>query len=183
MVPESHSLRSLFHQLVEQCYSEHVGIRDVEVSSYVADLLTDFCESDRLYSLRDSEGRPIEEIAEMMTAADPVHGTAASFDQERHIRKHIGDYTLFLTGMYPESLLPVAAKSAFPADGPGGKGKLLDRLPIQRLRIRPGSAFVRKACGILRGLRLWADQSPRRNGEANGPTSGDADSAHVVLHG
>ena len=40
----------------------------------------------------------------MMAASDPVHGTAASFDQERYIRKHIGDYTLFLTGMYPESL-------------------------------------------------------------------------------
>jgi hypothetical protein len=81
-----------------------VGIRDAEVSSYVADLLTDFCETDRLYSLRDSTGRPMEEVGEMMTASDPIHGTAASFDQERHIRKHIGDYTLFLTGMYPESL-------------------------------------------------------------------------------
>jgi hypothetical protein len=104
MVPESHSLRHLFHQLVEECYAEHVGIHDTEVSSYVADLLTDFCETDRLYSLRDSAGKPLEEIAEMMTASDPIHGTAASFDQERHIRKHIGDYTLFLTGMYPESL-------------------------------------------------------------------------------
>src|SRR5271168_2074057 len=104
MVPESHSLRHLFHQLVEECYAEHVGIRDAEVSSYVADLLTDFCETDRLYRLRDSAGRPIEELSEMMAASDPIHGTAASFDEERHIRKHIGDYTLFLTGMYPESL-------------------------------------------------------------------------------
>jgi len=104
MVPESHSLRHLFHQLVEECYAEHVGIRDAEVSSYVADLLTDFCETDRLYRLRDSTGRPIEELSEMMAASDPVHGTAASFDEERDIRKHIGDYTLFLTGMYPESL-------------------------------------------------------------------------------
>jgi hypothetical protein len=104
MVPESHSLRHLFHQLVEDCYAEHVGIRDAEVSSYVADLLTDFTETDRLYQLRDSAGRPIEEVGAMMTASDPIHGTAASFDEERHIRKHIGDYTLFLTGMYPESL-------------------------------------------------------------------------------
>ena len=113
MVPESHSLRSLFHQLVEQCYSEHVGIRDAEVSTYVADLLTDFCESDRLYSLRNAEGQPIEEIGEMMAASDPVHGTAASFDQERHIRKHIGDYTLFLTGMYPESLHLLRQRARF----------------------------------------------------------------------
>ena len=39
----------------------------------------------------------------MMRAADPVHGTAASFDEERALRKHIGDYALFVAGMYPEA--------------------------------------------------------------------------------
>ena len=104
MVPESNSLRHLFHQIVEDCYAEHVGITDSEVSSYVADLLTDFCETDRLYRLKAGDGRAMAEIGEMLVASDPVHGTAASFDEERQVRKHIGDYTLFLTGMYPESL-------------------------------------------------------------------------------
>ena len=104
MVPESHSLRHLFHQLVEECYSEHVGIRDAEISSYVADLLTEFTETDRLYQLRDADGKPMEEVSAMMAAADPITGTASSFIEERTMRKHIGDYTLFLTGMYPESL-------------------------------------------------------------------------------
>ena len=104
MVPEAQSLRRIFHEIVEDCYEEHVGIRDPEVSSYVADLLTDFCETDRLYSIRDCAGRPLEEVADMLKASDPVHGTADSFDEERRLRKHIGDYTLFLTGMYPESL-------------------------------------------------------------------------------
>ena len=40
----------------------------------------------------------------MLVASDPVHGTASSFGAEREIRRHIGDYTLFLTGMYPESM-------------------------------------------------------------------------------
>jgi len=39
----------------------------------------------------------------MMVAADPVHGTAPSFDAERAVRKHIGDYALFVAGMYPEA--------------------------------------------------------------------------------
>jgi len=39
----------------------------------------------------------------MLLASDPVHGTAASFVEERERRKHIGDYTLFFAGMYPES--------------------------------------------------------------------------------
>jgi len=32
-----------------------------------------------------------------------VHGTAPSFDAERALRKHIGDYALFVAGMYPEA--------------------------------------------------------------------------------
>jgi hypothetical protein len=40
----------------------------------------------------------------MMQAADPVLGTAPSFDAERAVRKHIGDYALFVAGMYPEAM-------------------------------------------------------------------------------
>jgi hypothetical protein len=40
----------------------------------------------------------------MLLESDPVYGTAPSFDRERQVRKHIGDYSLFFTGMFPESL-------------------------------------------------------------------------------
>jgi len=51
-------------------------------------------------------GKPIEELGEMMRASDPVFGTASSFDRERAVRKHIGDYALFVAGMYPEAMGP-----------------------------------------------------------------------------
>ena len=37
----------------------------------------------------------------MLVESNPLLG-ASSFDREREVRKHIGDYTLFLTGMFPE---------------------------------------------------------------------------------
>ena len=40
----------------------------------------------------------------MLLESDPVYGAASSFDRERQVRKHIGDYSLFFTGMFPESL-------------------------------------------------------------------------------
>lgn len=103
MVPEEHSLRQFFHQIVTDTYSTRLGMRDNEVTSYVADLLTEFCEADKMYRVRDANGNPVREVGEMLKASDPVHGTAASFDAEREVRKHIGDFTLFYTGMYPES--------------------------------------------------------------------------------
>ena len=104
MIPEEHALRQLFHQTVSDCYSEHLGLHDTEVTSYIADLLTEFCVVENLYRIRDAEGRPLKEVGEMLTASDPIHGTAASFDAERMVRKHIGDYALFSTGMYPEAV-------------------------------------------------------------------------------
>ena len=104
MIPQDHVLRQFFHDVVAECYREHVSIHDREVTSYIADLLTDFCISDRLYPIRDCDGRQVKEVGEMMIASDPVHGTAPSFGAEREIRKHIGDYALFCTGMYPESV-------------------------------------------------------------------------------
>jgi hypothetical protein len=104
MIPERHPLRQLFHEVVAGCYHRHSGLDDPELTSYVGDLLTEFTASENLYRIRDPEGRPVKDVREMIAASDPVFGAAASFDEERQVRRHIGDYALFATGMYPESM-------------------------------------------------------------------------------
>lgn len=103
MIPQGHPLRKLFHELVAECYFTHSGIHDPELTSYVGDLLTEFSATENLYRIRDAEGRPVRAIRDMIAASDPVFGVASSFDEEREVRRHIGDYALFATGMYPES--------------------------------------------------------------------------------
>lgn len=100
---QQQSLRQFFERLVAECYGTRMGIDDPEISAYITNLLTDFSRSDRLYSIRGASGDPLREISAMAAASDPVHGAAASFGEERELRKHIGDYALFLTGMYPDS--------------------------------------------------------------------------------
>ena len=104
MIPEEHALRQLFHETVSGCYAQHLGVRDAEVTSYIADLLTEFCVVENLYSIRDEEGKPVKDVGRMLAASDPINGSAPSFDAERRVRKHIGDYALFSTGMYPEAV-------------------------------------------------------------------------------
>lgn len=103
MISERHPLRQLFQEVVAGCYASD-GIQDQELSTYVGNLLTDFTAADMLYRIRDAEGKPVKEIQDMVMASDPVFGAAASFDEERKVRRHIGDYALFATGMYPESM-------------------------------------------------------------------------------
>ena len=104
MQAPSHPLEPFFHRAVRNSYEGKLGLNDPDVTSYVARLLCEFSQADKLYRVRDQEGRPIEELTEMMRAADPVLGTASSFDAERALRKHIGDYALFVAGMYPEAM-------------------------------------------------------------------------------
>ena len=103
MVSESNPLHQFFTAMVEHNYEE-IGVRSVEVQSYVATLLTEFCEAENLYKIKSIDGRALCDVGEMLLESDPVYGTAPSFDRERQVRKHIGDYALFFTGMFPESL-------------------------------------------------------------------------------
>jgi len=100
----SHPLEPFFQQAVRNSYEGKLGLNDPDVTAYVARLLCEFSESENLYRVRNELGRPIEELTEMITASDPVNGPAPSFDAERALRKHIGDYALFTAGMYPEAM-------------------------------------------------------------------------------
>jgi hypothetical protein len=103
VIPESSPLQRFFQEVVERNYGE-VGVRSSEVHAYVANLLAEFCEVETLYKIKSADGRPLSDLGEMLLESDPVYGPAASFDRERQVRKHIGDYSLFFTGMFPEGL-------------------------------------------------------------------------------
>ncbi|HUX43270.1 MAG TPA: hypothetical protein VMV57_00835 [Terracidiphilus sp.] len=106
MQAQSHPLEPFFQQAVRNSYEGKLGLHDPEVTGYVARLLCEFSEAENLYRVRDAMGRPVKELEAMLEAADPINGSALSFDAERSVRKHIGDYALFVSGMYPEAIAP-----------------------------------------------------------------------------
>jgi hypothetical protein len=73
-----------------------------EMTAYVGDLMIDFVHVDHLYRIRNARGKRLEEVGEMLVESDPLLD-ARSFERERQVRKHICDYTLFLTGMFPNT--------------------------------------------------------------------------------
>jgi hypothetical protein len=104
MIEESHPLQQMFQDLVGRHYAEEIGIRDPQIVAYVSHLLAEFCDADQLYKIHNAANRPLADVGEMLLESDPIYGPAPSFDRERQVRKHIGDYTLFFAGMFPESI-------------------------------------------------------------------------------
>jgi hypothetical protein len=97
-VPADHPIRQMFRTLTEMGF-EHIDMHDRDLIRYVADLLVEFIHVDNLFRLRDQQGRRLEHLVDMLL---DLRDQAPA--DEREARKHIGDYTLFIVGLYPESL-------------------------------------------------------------------------------
>lgn len=99
---DQHPLTDLLETLTERNFSK-VGLREPSLPHYAAGVLTDFIHVDRLYKIRNARGERIQDVGEMLLESDLRH-RATSLERERSVRKHIGDFTLFFTGMFPEHI-------------------------------------------------------------------------------
>jgi hypothetical protein len=97
------SLRGLFDELLSRNFEESLHCSDREIILYLTNLLTDFSRAERLYAIRNARGKALEDVGEMLLESNPLF-EAASFDREREVRKHIGDFTLFFVGLFPEAV-------------------------------------------------------------------------------
>src|SRR3954464_7407105 len=100
-ISDRHPLRAMFRELIQNRLLGTAQLNDLAVATYIAGLLVDLCHVENLYRIRDSKGKRLEDVGEMMIASNPLL-EGRSFIYEREVRKHIGDYTLFLAGIFPE---------------------------------------------------------------------------------
>jgi len=102
-IKESHPLRRLFRNALEYGFTLNPTDK-AEIADYIEEqILCEFIHMDRLYKIRDGEGRNLEDMADMLAEGDMLMN-AQSFDREFQVHKHIGDYTLFMLGMFPSIL-------------------------------------------------------------------------------
>ncbi|MBW2039660.1 MAG: hypothetical protein JRI46_08705 [Deltaproteobacteria bacterium] len=79
-----------------------MNIKDKRVTDYISSLLTNFARTENLYRIRDQRGRRLETVVEMLLEAHEVAHTGSGLLREREIRRQVGDYVLFMTGMFKE---------------------------------------------------------------------------------
>lgn len=88
------ALHEFFLDTTQRCFQE-LAVGDDSVIGYIAAVLTEFARSDRLYMLRTARGRAVDDVGDMRRSADRTAALRA-----RAARKYLGDYALFMTGLF-----------------------------------------------------------------------------------
>lgn len=75
------------------------GIRDAAVADYVGSLLVEFSRASRLHTIPSRPGQQFEYLCDLLAVI-----TRARDAEAFEVHAHIGNYTLFLTGVFPRHL-------------------------------------------------------------------------------
>jgi len=93
------ALYRFFAGLTEYAFESRLGVADPALVDYLTDLLARFVRFDAMLRLRSLTGERMSDVTQMLLEAEARVG-----DARRQAHRHIGDFTLFWTGVYPESL-------------------------------------------------------------------------------
>ena len=169
-VPQLGALDRFLGGLSEFIFQSKLGVADVQLVDYLSDMLLRFVRVDSLHPVRRSNGRPATEVFQMLCEAEKRIGIA-----RREVHRHIGDFTLFWTGMYPESLRTIQSSSA--SDGfldycRQGKRAYAIAAEIEGGEDRPSCDLLQQlseqyelcAYGLREVRREWEEHSDDNNG-------------------
>jgi hypothetical protein len=87
-------LYRFFYWIVRRSFYD-LNIKEPKITDYITTLLTEFARADNLYRIRNAQGEKLTTVVEMLLEATTSY-------REREIKKHIGDYSLFMTGIFRE---------------------------------------------------------------------------------
>jgi hypothetical protein len=164
-------LRRFFAGLTEYAFYSRLGLTDPPLVDYISELLVRFVRSEDLYPILTPRGRRLVQVADMLAEAQQRHGPA-----RRQVHRHIGDFTLFWSGVYPEvldGLRRAGSKDALIDYQEQGKRAywIASTIPVEReaapaeVLARLSEQFELCACGLAEVRRQWEE----RQGDADAP--------------
>lgn len=126
-----HPIRAFFATALHECLNDELGLGydgAANVESYLVDMLVRFLHQDGLDAIRDASGHRVTRISDLIAEGD-IRLRADSFDRERQVHRHIGDFLLFWSGMFPESIEQKASEFGFdPILDPVDQGRISYRI-------------------------------------------------------
>jgi len=111
-------LRRFFDHAIRASFSD-LAFRDDPAAEYLADLLTRFARTENLFP-RGSVVPRLETVVDMLLEIQGAwQDDARSFQPEREVsvRRHIGDFTLFMTGIFRERVESTTSTRYYVTEG------------------------------------------------------------------
>lgn len=111
-------LRRFFDRAIQASFQD-LALRDDPAAAYLADLLTRFARTENLYP-RGLVMPRLATVVDMLLEAHAVWQEDSPHFQPEHeitVRRHIGDYTLFMTGIFRERVERIASTGYYIAQG------------------------------------------------------------------
>jgi hypothetical protein len=112
-------LPRFFERVTRNAFGD-LALDDPRAAGYVTDLLTRYARAEALRAIDILPGRPLPTVADALLEIQRIWDwTDARFapEQERAVRRHIGDYTLFMLGLFPEHVERLAVAPYYEAEG------------------------------------------------------------------
>jgi hypothetical protein len=148
--PRPPSLARFFERVVRQALGD-LGLGGPTEEAYLAALLTRFARAEELYAIRDAVGRPLHSVTGLLIEAERAWDfQAPDFDpfRERRVRQHVGDYALFMTGLFREHVERRASAAYYIRQGQRAYQAVAD---FERSALRPEARlFAALAAGFER---------------------------------
>jgi hypothetical protein len=95
-------LKRFFDPLTNRVFGD-LGLRDAKITDYISEVLSRFARTENLYEVKSIQGESLTTVIEMLMRLEGyLDISGEDFDpfMEPEIRQHIGDYTLFMSGIF-----------------------------------------------------------------------------------
>ena len=140
-------LNRFFDRAIRAAFRD-LGVADDDAALYLAGMLTRFARIENLYPRGIAQPR-LESVVDMLLEIQHAwRDDTPDFRPEHEVavRRHIGDYTLFMTGLFPERVQRMASMSYYVSEGKRAyrfvsehdraRGSAPERPPYRRLAER-----------------------------------------------
>src|SRR5262249_33991351 len=112
-------LPRFFERVTQQSFRD-LALEDPPVQRYLVDLLTRFARTEALYAVRELPMRRLDSVADSLLAIERAWDVGSSeFNPvaEQALRRHIGDFTLFMIGIFRDHVERLAVTGYYEHEG------------------------------------------------------------------
>jgi hypothetical protein len=139
-------LRAFFERAVQSSFRD-LALHDEPAATYLADILTRFARTEQLFP-RGITGQRLESVVDLLLETQALwQDSRFTPEREVSVRRHIGDYTLFMLGVFRERVERVASPGYYVEQGTRAYRYVSehDRASSRPVRPAGGPLFARLA--------------------------------------